>query len=428
MMTKLKDQASKLLKSGFIYIFGSSVINKAIGFLSTIILLRVISKSDYGIFTYAWNIFSIVLLFSGLGFESGSMQVLSENKNDPDIFESVYQYSVKFGMKFNVILVLAVLFITLFISLPIAGSKNVLGILCILPEFMFVFGIQSTYLRCKLKNKKYAVLSVINTSSLMILTVIGAYLFNVYGIAFSYYSAYSLAVFVGYFILKIPLPKKNAKNINSEQKRELIKISVISMLNNSLSHLLYLTDVFVIGLVMTSEVDVAVYKTATQIPTALTFIPLSIIIFAYPYFASNRANKNWCLEKFKQILAILGLFNLVISIFLIIFAEPIIKLVFGLRYLDAVTPFRILSASYFVQGTFRIIAGNLLVTQRRLIFNTMEGVISGLINIIADYILILNYGINGAAIATVIVMAVSGILNTGYLIFVLKKGDGEKNE
>lgn len=428
MMTELKNQVSKLLKSGFVYIFGSSVINKAIGFFSTIILLRVISKADYGIFTYAWNIFSIIMLFSGLGFESGSMQILSENRNDNNTFEAVYQYAVKFGINFNGILILAVLYITFFINLPIEGAGNVLGMLCILPEFMFMFGMQSTYLRCKLENKKYAILSVINTSSLMILTVIGAYLFNVYGIAFSYYLAYPLAVFVGYFILKVPLPAKSTEKINSEQKRELIKISVISMVNNGFAHLLYLTDVFIVGIVMTSEVDVATYKTATQIPTALTFIPSSIIVFVYPYFASNRGNKDWCLKKFKQILAILGLFNLIISIFLIIFAEPIIKLIYGLQYLDAVTPFRILSASYFVQGTFRIIAGNLLVTQRRLIFNTVEGIINGLINIIADYILIRNYGINGAAVATIIVMTVSGILNTGYLIFTFKKGDGEKNE
>lgn len=428
MTIKLRDQAFKLLKSGFIYIFGSSVINKAVGFLSTIILLRVISKPDYGVFTYAWNIFSIIMLFSGFGLESGSMQILSENRDNQSVFEAVYQFAIKFGMKFNGILVLSVLGLTFFINLPIEGAKNVLGMLCILPEFMFIFGIQSTYLRCRLENKKYAILSVINTSSLMILTVIGAYLFNVYGIAFSYYLAYFLAVLVGYFILKVPFPTRSAEKIKSEQKRELIKISVISMLNNGFAHLLYLTDVFVIGLVMTNEVDVAVYKTATQIPTALTFIPLSIIIFVYPYFASNRGNKDWCFKKFKQILAILGLLNLIVSIFLILFAEPIVKLVFGLQYLDAVAPFRILSASYFVQGTFRIIAGNLLVTQRRLIFNTVEGIISGLINIIADYILILNYGINGAAVATIIVMTVSGILNTGYLILILKKGDGKKNE
>ena len=64
-----------LIRTGFFHIFGSSVINKIIAFMSSIVLVRILTKQEYGVFTYAWNIYSIVLLFNGMGTDSGVLQL-----------------------------------------------------------------------------------------------------------------------------------------------------------------------------------------------------------------------------------------------------------------------------------------------------------------------------------------------------------------
>ena len=38
---------------------------------------------------------------------------------------------------------------------------------------------------------------------------------------------------------------------------------------------------------------VAAYKIATNIPTALQFIPAAIIVYIYPHFARNKDNGEW---------------------------------------------------------------------------------------------------------------------------------------
>ena len=58
MNQKIIDKIQSLHKKGFFYIFGSGVLNKIIGFMSSAILVRIITKEEYGVFTYAWNIFS----------------------------------------------------------------------------------------------------------------------------------------------------------------------------------------------------------------------------------------------------------------------------------------------------------------------------------------------------------------------------------
>ena len=81
-MERIHDKFETLIRTGFFHIFGSSVMNKIIAFLSSIVLVRILSKEEYGVFTYAWNIYSIILLFSGMGLDSGMLQLASEKSGD----------------------------------------------------------------------------------------------------------------------------------------------------------------------------------------------------------------------------------------------------------------------------------------------------------------------------------------------------------
>lgn len=417
---RIKEKFTKLVKTGFFYIFGSSVLNKIVTFISTILLVRIITKSEYGIFTYAWNIFSFIYLFSGFGIELGSMQLLSENENDSNKFNGIYQFGVKAGLTFNILLAAIIICISLLVSLPIEGSNNILLILCLLPEVMFLYCMQTSFLRSSKKNKDFAFLSIVNTVILMCTSLIGAYFFKGRGLSYAYYITNIVTVLIGYFYIRVPFIDYKSNALLKEDKYDLLKISGISMLNNGLSQVLYLSDVFIVGMVLANDLSVASYRVAATIPTALSFIPNAIIIYVYPYFASHRKDHKWCLVKFREIVVTIGLLNFCISTILFLFAPQIITLIFGKQYIDAVTPFRILSIGYFFQGTFRIIAGNLLITQRKLVFNTIEATISGLVNIIADYVLISHFGLNGAAYATLIVMILSSVMCTAYFHYVIK--------
>ena len=157
------------------------------------------------------------------------------------------------------------------------------------------------------------------------------------------------------------------------------------------------------------------------IPSALAFIPGSLVIYLYPYFAEHRNDGKWCLQNYRKIMVIFGAFNLLTSMLLVVLAPFIIRILYGNQYLDAVPVFRILSCNYFISATFRSVAGNLLVTQRKLKFNFFVGLISSIINIIADFFFIQWWASMGAALATVLVTLVSGVLYTSYLMYVFQK-------
>lgn len=414
----------KLRKTGFFHIFGGSVINKAISFLSSIVLVRLLTKGEYGIFTYAWNIYSIILLFNGFGLESSTLQLCSEHGDDCDYINKICRFSWIRGAQFDFLLIFVFFIVGLFIPLKIEGADSLLCLLCCLPLFQYNFNLIIVYLRSQKRNREYAVFSVAGTGMSFGFQVIGAIIFRQQGLILGSYLSCAVAIIGAViFIPDIKEVLTADRTIEREERKALYLIGAVSMVNNGISQMLYLIDIFVLGIVVAEETILASYKVATIIPTALTFIPVSFVTYLYPHFAENRDNRKWCLQKYKQVLKYVGCFNALISISLCVLAPFIIRFIFGIDYADSETIliFRMLSINYFFSGTFRTIAGNLLVTQRRLKYNTIVAVVSGLVNVLGDYILIKIIGARGAALTTMLVVLISSVMNVSYLLYVLKK-------
>lgn len=419
-MEKALAKVKTLFKTGFFHIFGSNVVNKIIAFMSSVVLVRILTKQEYGAFTYAWNIYCIVLIFNGMGIESGVLQLASEHSSDIEYTRRVSDFGTRFGLRFNLILVAVLLGIGLFAPLKIESGGKLLCWLSLLPLFQLLFNMSSTYLRAQKRNQEYAKLQVVNTVLVFVVSAVCAFLLREVGLVIGHYVAYIVAYLVGLLLFHVHLLSKSKADLGEDTK-PLLKIAAITMINNGLSQLMYLLDVFVLGIVDPQETILASYKVATMIPSALAFIPLSLITYLYPYFAEHKDDGKWCLKRYKQILLGLGCFNIFVSMVLFVAAPLVIRLLYGNEYLDAVPVFRILAVNYFFSGTFRILSGNLLVTQRKLKFNLIVAIVSSLTNVICDYFFIQWWGAIGAAFATVMVVFVSSVMSTTYLIYTFRQ-------
>ena len=95
MIEIVNKSMNRLKNTGFFHIFGSTLINKILGFLSNFIVVRLIEKSAFGTYTYANNILSFIMIMSGLGMVSGVFQLCSENIGKRDEKEKIYAYGCK---------------------------------------------------------------------------------------------------------------------------------------------------------------------------------------------------------------------------------------------------------------------------------------------------------------------------------------------
>jgi O-antigen/teichoic acid export membrane protein len=408
-----------LFSSGFFHIFGSSVLNKIISFASGIVLVRILEVSEYGVYTYANNIFSFVVLFSGFGMSSSILQLCSESKDDEEKCKEIYTFGSRLGIIFNFILVGIIAFISFFIPLPIVGSNSLLLFMCLLPIVNLIVELQRCLLRYEMRNREYSYSNTFSAIVFFILSCALSFLFRTNGLIIAYYLTAITSILLLTLRFNVPISTKKirlAKNL----KKDIIKLGGISVINSGLSNLMYLLDILILGIIIQDETVIATYKIATYIPTALIFIPTAIVIYIYPYFAQHRNESAWLLQNYKRLIIATGSFNLVISIILLVFADPIISITFGEEYLAAVDSFRILCVSYAISGTFRIISGNLLVTQRKLIFNLIIATSSSAINTVLNIIMITEWGLIGAAGATIITVILTSFASTIYLLYVFK--------
>ena len=404
----------------FFRVFGTSVINRIIGFLSGVLIARIISKDEYGSYSYVMNIIATAEIFTAMGMVAGTFQLCSENSTDIVKKTKLYDYGSSFGWKFNLVLTGLLVIIAWVFPLPIDGANELLGFAAFIPLTSVLVEFQSIKLRADFRTKEYARTNMIETIFVALFTLTGATICQGKGALLLRTLAYVATSIVVFWYTGTGIALKT-RGLELQDKKDLFSVAMVSMINTGLSKLLYLVDIYVIGAVLTDNTAVAAYKIATIIPTGLVFIPASVIIYIYPIIASHKEDMKWVWEKYIKLSIVLFLVDAVLATLLIVFANPIIRVVFGEIYLDAVFSFRLLLINYVITASFKVLIGNIMVMLRRLRYNLFETLLSSCLNILADYYLIKKYSIDGAAVSTVLVTTFISIISFSYLYYLYKK-------
>lgn len=426
-LNKIYNKTRKAFNTGFFHIFSSSVLRNILSFVAGIILVRIIPKDIYGTYSYANNIVSYFMLFSGLGIVSAIFQVCCEKREDGNIPQEIFNYGVSWGYSINLVLSLLIVLYSFLFNGNVSGAEKYLVFLSFLPMVNILYELLTIYYRSKSDNKRYAIINIISATLTFILSITGSLIFGVWGMIISNY----LTPILTFAIARMRFGYNYSFKFQIDKKIEIDiwKLAITSMAANAISSIMYMIDISMVGMYLRDGSQVATYKIAATIPSALYFLTSTIVTYIYPYFAEHKDDMVWTKYRAKQTLVGCSVLFGAICFSLFILAYPIIIIVFGNQYADAVPVFKILIIAFFFQSSFRGICGNLLVTQRKVKFNLIESILTGIVNIIGDYVLIQKYGAVGVAISTLIVMIFSGILATTYYFFVLNKKSriAEKN-
>lgn len=412
---------SKLFKSGIPNIFFAESINKIASFLSGIILVRILTKYDYGLYTIENSIFSIAILFAGFGIGSGLLQFCSE-KRDENEKKRIAIYCCSFGSLLTLIVCLLMLIYGIYTPFSVRESGRYIIFAFLLPLFYFLFNIVSLFFRAQKRTKPYTYMINSNTISFALLSLVGAFYFGVFGVIIARYLSYFFSFLVGVINLKEDFKYDNYKNVVLDNGliKDLWRFSITCGVVSAINQLAYFIDVIMISGLIKDPVSVATYKIATVIPENLNFIPNCILIVLIPYYAGHIGEKEWIQTTTKKLLLSLISLNGLICIILYFLAPFVISVLWGNSYSEALTPFRVLCINFFFLGTFRLVGTQILASQRMANVNMWISLATIIFNVIANYFLIKKMGINGAAYATLLVVVFATILQIPSLYRLLK--------
>lgn len=397
-----------LYDAGMLHILSSSFFNKACTFVGNVFVVRILTKAEYGTFGYADSIMAFIINFAGLGMTSGVLQFCSEQRDEREKL-AYAKFGLNFGVLSSFILSVGCLVYGAFGSFSIHGSKLVFMVYSFYPVTYFLFSYYSVVFRYRKENKKYAFLTNINAVIYAVVEIIASYFVNEFGMVVALYLSTIIASMVGMRYMKKNMNPGEFR-LNSEQKVGIIRYSSYSFLSYAMTNLLLVLDIFLIGTLIADPATLAVYKIAVTIPLTMMIVPNSIVVFVYPYFAEHQKEYDWLKANLKKLIMNSIMVNFLISGSLVIFAPFIISTIWGQAYMDAVTPFRILSLNYFVQGTFRFTTINIMNALNRVEVVLIANIAAVVIDLGLDLWLIPRYGMIGAAVATLSTVTITTLI------------------
>lgn len=414
-----------LLKKGLFHIMGSTFVNKIIGFITNVAIVKILTKTEYGVFSSAFNTYTMAALFSGFGIANGILYFCSD-KEKKEKRLAYYDFSLKYGIISDVLLMIVLIIYGAYGPVGIMNTRKYVVFLSALPLVAYVQNYFSMVLRTRKENVKYSRLLNINSFSYAVLAVIGSYMWGIYGTITGRYLAFLITAIIGAFYCRPYLEfSKLSYKLMKNERLDIIKYSLANGAISALNSILYMIDVWLIGYLIADAEVLASYKVATVIPEHMTFIPSCVAIVFFPMFVEQSGNVEWLHKNIKKLYKSMVALSGAIAMVMIIAAPLIIRILWGNQYVDAVLCFKILAISFFFLSSFRILTTNILVAFGKMKFNLVVSLIVGVLNIILDIVLIYYYGSIGAAVATLIISILASALSVPYLmrylVFLKKK-------
>lgn len=423
------EKIKKLKNTGFFSIFISNILAKVVVFLGNIIVVRILSQNEYGVYSYAINAYSILFILNDFGASNAALQNITEEKDNKKRQQSILKYSIKMGIIGSIISGILILLSPLFYPYEIIEAKYLTPILCLLPILSTVKGLFTILLRANFENTKYAILNLSETISSYIFLIPLCLFWGVEGAIVSRYFYTVITIILGIFLtrkLRIKTSKDN--KLDQKERKSFTQYALVTQLSNTIGSLLIYIDTFMIGFLIATPESVAIYKVASTIPTALSFLPTCVMVYIIPYFVLHNKNRKWLKDKYHKLIKYGAIAYGIFTLIIILGARFIIHTLYTDEYADAVLPFIILMIGFFFSATFKIPMNNILAAMRKMKFKIIINLSSGILNIILNVSFINCFGIMGAAITTTLINIFSSIMGIWYTNITLKKMKEEENK
>lgn len=427
----IKEKINKLRQTGFFSIFIATVFSKVVTLLGSVILVRVLSKTDYGIYSYISNCFTMLFIFNDLGISSATLQYLTESLDDKRRQRQIINYSLKSCLVVSIITCLLVLLSPYFYPYTMEEARVLTPMLFLVPMIMIAYGLLSMILRANFDNRRYGKLQIFITFSTYITLIIASIIWGVKGAVLSHYIYSILILIYSIFLANKYIPRDKSTNLENskldkKEKRNFIKYALSLQLNNTIGGLLITIDTFLIGYMIPIPELIASYNVGSKLPYALNFLSSCIAIYISPHFIKNRNDINWIKRNFNRLIkySIIG-FG-ILCVLLIVFAKLIFYILYGTEYYDSIPIYIVLVIGLFFISAFKNPCANILYSLRKVKVNTITNIVSLVVNFITNIVFIKLFGIIGAAITTTGINIIISIVYFVYLKKYIRKIEMEK--
>lgn len=404
-ISNFREQLAKLWEKGAFHIFIGSFLTKFVAFFGSIFLVRVLSKTSYGVLGYIENIYGYVYIFSSMGLGNALLRYVILSKTPEEKF-GYYTYTITRGTLFNLFLFLIASIGALFYPHPteFASAKWLLLIVLFAIPFQDVADNNSLTYRAMLDNKRYAMTSFLISSVLISSKYIGALLFDIKGVVFANLIVYA-SFGIGLCVVTYNVYFKGIKPIQLKQSKKKIvnNYALQYMITSGVWAVFMLNDIFLLGRLTGSAATVANYKVAYVLAGNIALISNAIGIYVGPYFVQHETDYAWVWRNYKKVFGIIVGLIAPLVLILFIFSKPIILLLYGIQYVEVVPIMRGLLIAAFANSALRYTTAHILSSMGQVKYNMIISAVGMIFQIGLNIMVIPIYGALGAVFTSIFV-------------------------
>lgn len=405
------DSLSSLgsISQGAVYFLGGKGFQNIVGFVSNLILTRILGTALYGMFSYLSVIFTLFMILTKLGGNKAVLRFIPEYKDDPKMRNAML--TLAYGTSFVascIITTLVFRFAPLISELTLDEPLfvDVLRVGAFVLPFNTLANITNAGFKALERMDYNVAVSSVTTPLLRLVFVGGAVLlgYSVIGAVAGLVVCGILAFFLGLFILIQKTDLGLARRLSKSQATEYYDFSLPITFNQAGNFLYNRVDLLMVGVFLTASA-VGIYRVALLV-TMILALPQTAFNQLFPPIASrlyHGEKKEELAELYKTVTRWTFTISFVPALGVILYAPEVLS-VFGEEFSKGVLVLTFFVFSQIVNNAVGP-SGHLLIMSGYQKLAMVNQLGFGILNVVLNYFLIIEFGFVGAAAATASVLA-----------------------
>jgi len=401
-----------LLKNKYASNLGWTFIEKLINIISTLVvgifLARYLGPFNFGVLSYSLSYVALFGFLIGLGLDQ---VIVKEIVNRPSISKLIVSTSLI--LKLVMFLVVFILLNTISFFSQDSTELKLIILIVSLGLIHHPFSVLVSYFQA-IVHIKYISLLIMISKIILILGKLTMIYIKASLIDFVILDSFIfLLLSISYFIYYIKMRKLKIKGFLKFNKKIAIVLLNYSwpLLLSSGAIILYMRVDQIMIKEMINLDALGKYAVAVKLSEAWFFLPIIITSVFYPYIiiAKKTSNKLYY-NRLKQLFFATIWIAILFVIFFSLFDDILIGLLFGNEFVsnNYVIPILAISGIFVSMG---YVNGKWIIIENHTKFELIRNITGGLLNVLLNFILIPVYGLNGAALSTLISLFIAANLS-----------------
>lgn len=386
---------SKVLNNAS-WIIGCKVVQSLISFVIGMITARYLGPSQYGLISYAASVVAFFQPIVKLGFDSTLVQ---EFINDPEEEGKTLGTSLVFSI---IASIASIVGIFSFVFLVNAGETETI-IVCFLYSFLLLFQaceMTQYWFQSKLQSKYASVSALIAYICVSIYKIY--ILVSAKGVRWFAVSHVIEVAIISLLLIWLYFKVGGQKlSFSVSLGKRMLRKSKYYIWSGLMVILFQQTDRIMLKL-MLGETETGYYSAALTCVGITAFVFAAVIDSARPsILEGHKVSKQLFEKRMILLFSIVTFLSLGQSLFMTIFAKPIISILYGSEYLPSIGILQI-SVWFVTFGYYGMVRNVWILAEGKQKWLLPINVIGAIINVVGNALLIPFIGASGAALASVI--------------------------